>query len=194
MDSESRFLSHAPDALTFHFAADHQRAIALYEQVHCNVTRASFGGCSRMAIRPSSGCARPQIGQIGFEREELLIDRDGPHVRGFAILRDFFRLSAQVPGLSRQRAEVDAGAHPRRSGAIDRGIRPRQRRTGTQTQTGDILLNCAPAINLFEESSNRVRLDDRRHEYVVTPDSSPITHYEIQRLLPRRPCQLWHRP
>ncbi len=43
-------------------------------------------------------------------------------------------------------------------------------------------LHVASAINLFEENASQVRLDQKRHEFVVTPDSSPITHYEIHKI------------
>lgn len=181
-DGEAMGLN-APDALTFHLTADHVRAIAAYEQIHCNLTRVSLrwlmpnGDPAFLRLRES------QVEQIGFAREELLFDRDGRLFEGFAILRDFFafprkfmgfRLTDMRSALSRIAAgEVQLILEfDRANDELARQIQPR-----------DIRLNCAPAINLFEESSNQVRLDDKRHEYVVTPDSSPITHYEIQRIL-----------
>jgi type VI secretion system protein ImpG len=44
---------------------------------------------------------------------------------------------------------------------------------------GNIALHAAPAVNLFDEISSQVRLDRKRHEFVVTPNSSPMSHYEL---------------
>lgn len=182
MDGEP-IADHAPDALTFHFAADHQRAIALYEQIHCNVTRASLrwlqknGDPAFIRLRPD------QIQQIGFGRDELLFDRDGRMFEGFAILRDFFAFPRKFLGFRLTGLKSMLGRIPTGQVQLIVEFDRSNDELARQTQKGDLRLNCAPAINLFEESSNQVRLDDRRHEYVVTPDSSPITHYEIQRLL-----------
>ncbi|MGL5010384.1 MAG: type VI secretion system baseplate subunit TssF, partial [Paracoccaceae bacterium] len=51
-----------------------------------------------------------------------------------------------------------------------------------RTSAKDFRLNAAPAVNLFEETASQIRLDNKRHEFVVTPDSSPITHYEVQQI------------
>ncbi|KGJ04230.1 type VI secretion system protein ImpG [Paracoccus halophilus] len=174
--------SHPPDALNFHFSADHPRAIALYEQIHCNVTRASLrwlrpnGDPAFVRLRPD------QIEQVGFARDELLFDRDGRMFEGFAILRDYFAFPRKFMGFRLTRLEAMLARIPAQELQLILEFDRANDELARQTQPGDIRLNCAPAINLFEESSNQVRLDDRRHEYVVTPDSSPITHYEIQRI------------
>ncbi|MFC3529846.1 type VI secretion system baseplate subunit TssF [Paracoccus mangrovi] len=174
--------THAQDALTFHFSADHPRAIALYEQVHCNVTRASLrwlqpnGDPAFIRLRPQ------QIEQIGFDRNELLFDRDGRMFEGFAILRDYFAFQRKFMGMRITGLKSMLGRIPTQDVQLILEFDRANDELARQMQKGDLRLNCAPAINLFEESSNQVRLDDRRHEYVVTPDSSPITHYEIQRI------------
>lgn len=174
--------NHAQGALTFHFSADHPRAIALYEQIHCNVTRASLrwlqanGDPAFIRLRPQ------QIEQIGFDRDELLFDRDGRMFEGFAILRDYFAFQRKFMGMRITGLKSMLGRIPTQDVQLILEFDRSNDELARQTQKGDIRLNCVPAINLFEESSNQVRLDDRRHEYVVTPDSSPITHYEIQRI------------
>lgn len=177
------FATAPSDDLTFYLTADHPRAIAYYEQIHCNCVRMSLrwlqpnGDAAFMRLQPN------QLRQIGFDREELLFDRDTRLFEGFALLRDFFafprkflgfRLTGMAPLLAR--LGVD---QVQLILEFDRTHDELAR----QAQAGDLRLNCAPAINLFEETSNQIRLDTRRHEFVVTPDSSPITHYEIQRLL-----------
>lgn len=173
----------AQDALTFHLTADQLRAIAAYEQIHCNVTRASLrwlqpnGDPAFIRLRPD------QIEQIGFDRSEQLFDRDLRLFEGFAILRDFFAFPRKFMGFRLTGLKPALSRIPAREAQLILEFDRVNDDLARQIQQHDIRLNCAPAINLFEEASNQVRLDDRRHEYVVTPDSSPITHYEIQRLL-----------
>lgn len=177
------FLALDEDQITFHLTGDLARAIAIYEQVHCNVTRLSIrylkenGDPAFIRLRPD------QIQQIGFDQDDFLFNRQTRLFEGFAMLRDFFAfprkfLGFRVVGLAHVLKHIKASdiqlvlEFDRANADIARQIKP-----------DDLRLNCAAAINLFEESSNQVRLDDRRHEYVVTPDSSPITHYEVQQIL-----------
>lgn len=167
----------------FHLTAEMAQAAALYEQIHCGVTRATLrylapnGDPVFIRLRPD------QIDQIGFERDELLFDRDSRMFEGFAILRDFFafprkfmgfRLTGMAPVLSGVKAsQAQIILEFDRSDAdIARQIRPQ-----------DVRLNCAPAVNLFEERSNQIRLGDQRHEYVITPDSARLTQIEVHRIL-----------
>ena len=167
----------------FHLTGDMLRAQMLYEQIHCNLTRASLrwllpnGDPAFMRLRPE------QVGQIGFAGNERLFDRQTNLFEGFALLREYFAfprkfLGFRLTGLHDQLRGI-AATRMQLVLEFDRVSDDLAHQTGLQ----DIRLNCAPAINLFEDSSNQIRLDDRRHEYVVTPDSSPITHYEIHRIL-----------
>src|SRR5690606_6539376 len=118
-----------------------------------------------------------------FDRSEQLFDRDLRLFEGFAILRDFFAFPRKFMGFRLTGLKPALSRIPAREAQLILEFDRVNDDLARQIQQHDIRLNCAPAINLFEEASNQVRLDDRRHEYVVTPDSSPITHYEIQRIL-----------
>ncbi|MDO5622920.1 MAG: type VI secretion system baseplate subunit TssF [Paracoccus sp. (in: a-proteobacteria)] len=167
----------------FRLTGDMLRAQALYEQIHCNTTRASLrwlqpnGDPVFVRLRPE------QVAQIGFDRDELLFDRQSSLFEGFSLLRDFFAfprkfLGFRLTGLDDQLRLVNT-----RQAQLVLEFDHVNDDLARQTGPHDIRLNCAPAINLFESGSNQIRLDDQRHEYVVTPDSSPITHYEIHRIL-----------
>ncbi|MBK4214944.1 type VI secretion system baseplate subunit TssF [Paracoccus caeni] len=182
--TDGQTLSAVPnDVLNFRVTADMLRGLQIYEQVHCNVTRASLrwlkknGDPTFIRLRPD------QIEQIGFDADDMLFDRNTSLFEGFVLLREFFAfprkfLGFRLSGMKSILKKIKAGEcqlileFDRVNDDLARHVDDR-----------DIRLNCAPAINLFEETSNQIRLDDRRHEYVVTPDSSPITHYEIQKLL-----------
>ncbi|WP_405402630.1 type VI secretion system baseplate subunit TssF [Paracoccus sp. Ld10] len=171
------------DRLEFRLTGDMLRALMLYEQLHCNITRVSLrwlqpnGDPVFLRLRPD------QIAQIGFSRDELLFDRASAMFEGFSLLRELFAFPRKFLGF--RVTDLGDALRPVHAQDVqlilefDRVNEDLARQTGPR----DIRLNCATAINLFEESSNQIRLDDRRHEYVVTPDSSPITHYEIQKIL-----------
>src|ERR1043165_9674792 len=44
---------------------------------------------------------------------------------------------------------------------------------------GNLLLNCAPAINLFRQDADPIRVDHTRVEYRVRPQGKDPAHYEI---------------
>lgn len=172
----------AADTIPVHLTGDLAHAVPLYEQIHCDRTRAFLRWTDR-AGDPVFAPLRPdQIEQVGFDMDERLFPDDSRLFDGFAQLREAFVFPRKYLGFRL------------------RGLGPLLRRIpGDRVQVvfefatandtlaarvgpSHVRLHCAPAVNLFEESSNQVRLDQKRHEFVVTPDSSPVTHYEIQRI------------
>ena len=171
------------DAITFHLTADMAQASALYEQIHAGVVRASLrwlapnGDPVFVRLRPD------QIDQIGFASDELLFDRDSRLFEGFALLRDFFAfprkfMGFRLTGMTQALAGIKA-PEAQLILEFDRSDADIARQIGAE----DVRLNCAPAVNLFEERSNQIRLGDSLHEYVVTPDSARLTQIEVHRIL-----------
>lgn len=171
------------ERIEFRLTGDMLRALMLYEQFHCNTIRLSLrwlqpnGDPAFLRLRPD------QLTPIGFDRDEMLLDRATPLFDGFVHLQEVFAfprkfLGFRIEGLGAVLAHLPV-TEMQLIAEFDRVSDDLARQLGPR----DIRLNCATAINLFEESSNQIRLDDRRHEYVVTPDSSPLTHYEVQKIL-----------
>lgn len=171
------------DDLTLHLTGDLPHAVALYEQIHCDNLRMSIRYLSPQGDPVFVRLKPDQLEQIGFADDENLFRIDRRLFKGFGLLRDGFIfprkfLGFRLTGLRKILKRIKA---PDFQLIVEFG-----RADDMLTKHVDarhIRLFCAPAVNLFEESSNQVRLDDRRHEYVVTPDSSPLTHYEVQRIL-----------
>lgn len=170
------------DSLPVHLIGPMADAVALYEQIHCGTLRASLryldgnGDPVFRRLRPE------QIAQIGFEQDLPLIPSDGPLFHGFTLLREGFVfprkfLGFRLTGLGPLLAGIRA-ATVQLVFEFDRS----DPRLAARLEPAHIGLHIAPAVNLFEEFSSQVRLDARRHEFVVTPDSSPMTHYEFHRL------------
>ena len=171
------------DALDFRITAEMLRGLQQYEQIHCNLTRVSVRWLKANGDPVFARLRPDQIEQLGFGPDEGLFNRKSNLFEGFSMLREFFAfprkfMGFRVSGLAKVLRRVKA-EQCQLILEFDRVNDDLARNTSAR----DIRLNCAPAINLFEETSNQIRLDDRRYEYVVTPDSSPITHYEIQQIL-----------
>lgn len=171
------------DDLTVHLTGSLPHAIALYEQIHCDNLRMSIRYLSPQGDPVFVKIKPEQLEQIGFTAEENLFGIDRRLFDGFALLRDAFIfprkfLGFRITGLQKMLRKIRTPdmqiifEFGRADDALTKHV-----------DASHLRLFCAPAINLFEESSNQVRLDDRRWEYVVTPDSSPLTHYEVHRIL-----------
>ena len=170
------------DDLTVHLVADMPDAVALYEQIFCDLKRASLryldqhGDPVFIRLDPRS------IEQIGFDEGADLFPHDGRLFQGFAHLREVFvfprkLLGFRLTGLARHLPRIAASDMQLmlEFGSANQNLAAR-------ISEKAFALNCAPAVNLFEESASQIRLDDKRTEFVVTPDSSPLTHYEIYRI------------
>jgi type VI secretion system protein ImpG len=170
------------DELPVYLTADLPDAVALYEQLFSDVKRISIRTLDKrgdpvfMRLRPD------QIQQVGLDGDYPLFPRDRREFAGFARLREAFVFPRRFLGfrLTGLRPLLD------RIGKSDAQIifefGSVNQNLAARTSATDFRLNTAPAVNLFEETASQIRLDSKRHEFVVTPDSSPITHYEVHQL------------
>lgn len=168
--------------LPIHFLAEMDQAIALCEQVFCNTVRASLRWLSPAGDPVFLRLAPDQIAQIGFDGEARLFPRDVRLFSGFAELREAAVFARKYLGLRLN--GLDRALQANRTDRVQLVLefsRP-DPMLAARLDPAHLALFCAPAVNLFEETASQVRLDDKRHEFVVTPDSTPATHYEILRL------------
>ncbi len=168
--------------LTFHFPGAMSEAAALHEQVFCNQTRVSLRWLNAQGDPVMLRLPPDSVKQIGFGRDQRLIPQDARMFDGFAELREAFAfprkyLGFQLTGLAAAWRRIHG---PEVQVVLE--FARRDEALATRLSADPIVLNACPAINLFEEGASHVRPDRKRHEYVVTPDSSPSTHYEIIRL------------
>ena len=131
-----------------------------------------------MFIRLAPDC----LDQIGFDEDEALFSEDTRVFRGFTLLREFFLfpqkfLGFRLRGLGKILPLV-------RSANFDVMIEMETVRPNLSARiTADnFRLFAVPAVNLFEENCSQVKIDGKRHEYLVQADSSPASHYEVHRI------------
>ena len=167
------------DSLPIYLIGDLPDAVSLYEQIFCNVKRASIRYLDKNGDPVFVRLPRNSIEQVGFDEDDYLFPRNGRLFDGFARLREVFAfprkiLGFRLTGLQKILKRIDAGEMQLmlEFGRVSKTLAARL----DKDQFG---LHVVPAVNLFEETASQIRLDERRTEYVVTPDSSPLTHYEI---------------
>ena len=170
------------DSLTLHLAGDLAESIAIYEHLFRDVTRMTLryldarGDPVFVRLDPAA------LEQVGFAEDEALFPEDTKVFRGFTLLREFFLFPQKFLGfrLTGLRAILQRIEAP----GFDILFEMEQVRPNLPARVGpdNFRLFAAPAINLFEENCSQVKLDTLRHEYLVSADSSPTSHYEVHRI------------
>lgn len=129
------------------------------------------GGDGRRLELSAAASLRP----VGFEPDEGLLDYGARSFLGYRLLTEYFAfpekfLFVDLIGLD---AAARAGFGPRMEVRVPIGEFERADRLPLLVQNVDrdtFRLGCAPAINLFEQTADPIRLDHRRSEYPVEPD------------------------
>ncbi len=170
------------DQLPIYLVGDPADTIAIYEHLFSNTVRLTLRYLDARGDPAFVRLDKAMIEQIGFDAADALFPEDTRVFRGFTLLREFFIfpqkfLGFRLTGLRKVLAQVPAGS-------FDLMIELDALRPGLPARIGaqHFRLHAAPAINLFEENCSQVRLDQRRHEYLVSADSSPASHYEVHRI------------
>ena len=171
------------DDLKVHLGGSEADAIAVYEQVfaHCTGVHIryldSFGDAKVSKTLPDC------LHQIGFAESEALLPNDNRIFRGYDFLREYFMfprkfLGFRLSGLQKLLARVAS-----RNVDIILTFDELNTRLSAATKASLFVLNAAPAINLFEMSTDRIQVKSNQHEYQIVPDRSRVLDYEAHRIL-----------
>lgn len=118
---------------------------------------------------------------MGFAEEEALLPSEARSFRGYRLLCEYFAMPEKFRfvrptglrrGLARADKEVDI---------VFLFDRPVEMLIGA-VSTDTVRLFATPVINLFEKRFDRVLVDRRREEHLVTPDRVGQLDYEVYRL------------
>lgn len=170
------------DAMPIYLAGDTGEMVSLYEQLMSNVLSVTVRHLDSNGdpkfIRLPNEC----IEQVGFDEDETLLPNDDRVFSGFTYLREFFCFPQKFLGIRLthlQRAldmiSADKFEIMIEFDAVTANLAPR-------IKADNFRIMATPAVNLFDESCSQVKIDTKRHEFLVVPDSSPSTHYEIHRI------------
>lgn len=170
------------DTLPIYLTGDLGEQIAVYEHMFTNTTRATI---RYLDTRGDPVFLRLEPGwleQIGFDETEAIFPEDTRVFRGFTLLREFFLFPQKFLGFRLQGLRKVLPRIP--SASFDLMIEMNAVRPSLPARitAENFRLFAAPAINLFEENCAQVKLDTLRHDYLVSADSSPASHYEVHRI------------
>jgi len=171
------------DELPIYLCCAEDDAVALYEQI--------IGDCIGIYIRYLDDYGDPvvtkmppgAVKQIGFEEEDALFPIDNRVFRGSELLREYFTFPRKFLGFKLTRLrEVMPGL---RSKSIDIvfAFDEQNSRLAAAVEPKAFSLYTAPAINLFEKTTDRIAITSNAHEYHVVPDRSRYLDYEPHRVV-----------
>jgi type VI secretion system protein ImpG len=169
--------------LPIYFLGPEADAVALYEQMfaHCKAIYFryldEFG--DPIVLPASAQC----LEQVGFEREDALFPSDTRVFEGFDLLREYFVFPRKFLGLNLTRFDTVLRRLKAKTVDVLFAFDEVNARLAAAVQPEMFALYAAPAINLFEKTTDRIPLKSSQHEYHVVPDRSHYLDFEPHRLL-----------
>lgn len=169
--------------LPVYLAGPEADANLLYEQL--------FGHCTGVWFRCVDAFNNPkvtqgsieQIEQIGFDESAALIPRDDRIFHGFDLIREYFMFSRKFLGFNLRLDKKQLQSMPSNTIDIVFGFGEVNERLVAATKPEMLALFAAPAINLFEMTTDRVPIKKGQHEYQIVPDKSHYLDFEPHRVL-----------
>ena len=169
--------------LPLYFVGSEADAVALYEQLFAHCRGIYFRYLDEFGdpvIRPAPA---QSLRQVGFEHEDALFPNDHKVFDGFDLVRDFFVFPRKFLGCNLTRLDEVLPHVRARTVDVLFAFDEVNARLAAAVQPSLFALYAAPAINLFEKTTDRIPLKASQHEYHVIPDRSRYLDYEPHRLL-----------
>ena len=158
-------------------------SVALYEQLFADCVGIFFRYLDEFGdpviIPAPSEC----LVQPGFDDADALLPNDNRIFHGFDFLREYFMFPRKFLGFKLEKLER---VIPRLAGkAIDIlfAFDEVNNRLPAAVHPGMFALYAAPAVNLFEKTTDRVAIRSNQHEYQIVPDRSRYLDFEPHSLL-----------
>lgn len=166
------------DRLPLFVRGGDRTSVRLYEQL----VRSSSGVVVQSAQRPYAFMQARHgrsVSTLGFDESQALLPVGNAGFDGYRLLQEFFAfperfMFAELCGL-RELMPVCKGSKIEIIVLFDRA----DPRLDGVVRTSHLSLFCTPAINLFPRVGDRVRLEERDHEYHVLPDRTRPLDYEV---------------
>jgi len=169
--------------LPLYFTGAEADSVALYEQL--------FAHCKGIYFRCLDEFGDPLVypapalclEQVGFAREDALFPNDHRVFEGFDLLREYFVFPRKFLGCNLTRLGEVMPQLKAKSVDILFAFDEVNARLAAAVQPAMFAVYAAPAVNLFEKTTDRIPLKSNQHEYHVMPDRSHYLDYEPHRLM-----------
>ncbi len=165
-------------SLRLHLTGDAVVSRALYVSLCRYLRRITVQATAGAPPGPPKVLDQARVVPLGFAPEDALLPFPAGSFPGFRLLHEYFSFPAKfmfvdVLGLEAMASVGDATAFEL---AFELSRLPDPM---PPVSTGNLLLNCAPAINLFKQDADPIRVDQTRVDYRVRPQGKDPLHYEI---------------
>jgi type VI secretion system protein ImpG len=169
--------------LPMYFVGSEADSVALYEQMFAHCKAVYFRYLDEFGDPVVLPAPAQCLAQVGFDRDDALFPNDNRVFEGFDLLREFFVFPRKFLGCNL--TGLDAVLPRLRAKTVDIlfAFDEVNARLAAAVQAEMFALYAAPAINLFEKTTDRIPLKSSQHEYHVVPDRSHYLDYEPHRLL-----------
>jgi type VI secretion system protein ImpG len=158
-------------------------ATALYEQIIGNCVGVYFRFLDNYGDPVVNKMPVSCVSQVGFDEEDALFPVDNRVFRGSELLREYFTFPRKFLGF--KLINLREIMPKLRSKSIDvvLAFNEQNSRLSAAVEPRMFSLYTAPAINLFEKTTDRVPITSNMHEYHIVPDRSRNLEYEPHRVL-----------
>lgn len=182
-DAASLFAGCRTKSLPIHLLGPEADAAALLEQIFARKVSLHFRYLDAYGDPVVMSGAQVEIRPVGYGEEEALFPLDHRQFRGFSLLREHFILPRKFLGFELVGLEKILPRVPARQLDIVLAFDEVNPRLAAFAQVENFALYTAPAVNLFEKTTDRVPVKRGLHEYHVVPDRSHPLDYEPHRVL-----------
>ncbi|WP_400770859.1 type VI secretion system baseplate subunit TssF [Methylosinus sporium] len=181
--AQDMFSSCLVEHLPVHFCGAEAESVGLYEQLFAHCTGVWLRCVDDTGEPIVMSLGREAISDIGFDDDEELIPSDDRIFRGFELLREYFAfpqkfLGFDLRGLRRGMTRMAAS-----SISVIFGFDEVNPQLAAAVRAQMFSLFSAPAVNLFEMTTDRIRIRTNQHEHQILPDRSKPLDFEPYRIL-----------
>ena len=164
------------DTLRLHLSGDLMTTMPLHELLIAGLERIELigGDGSVHRLGPHS------LVEVGFAEEEAILAHPTHAHPAYALLQEYFAFPRkfQFFDLKGLRGRLGRGA-----GFAVRFVFDRSAAVLPQLGHDSFLLGCVPAVNLFRQTSEPIRMDRQHYEYMLMPDHQRDASTEVHSVL-----------
>jgi type VI secretion system protein ImpG len=180
---EAQFRTCLVRKLPIHLVGAEGEASAIYEHVIGRRTGVWLRYLDEQENPYVIRAAQDDVEQVGFSLADALLPSDDRIFRGFDLLREYFMFPRKFLAFALQLREEYLRQIPTNKIDVVIGFHEINTSLAAAVQREMFALYAAPAVNLFELSTDRVQVRKNEHEHHVVPDKSRYLDFELHRIL-----------
>jgi len=158
-------------------------AVAVYEQLFAHRIGIYFRYLDQFGDPVVLSVPEVKLVQLGFGDDDNLLGTDQRVFRGFDFLREYFMFPRKFLGFALSGLEPAVRRLKAKSVDVLFVFNEVNSRLTAAARTDMFSLYTAPAVNLFEKTTDRIPVRANQHEYHVVPDRSRYLDFEPHRIV-----------